>query len=83
MDQESNNPANKKSEGKTTSALTSWPDVVGLPAEEAERRIKEDNPKLRLQVVGPDGCVTADFVTDRVWIFVDSEGKVIRTPTIG
>ncbi|XP_020598985.1 subtilisin inhibitor CLSI-I-like [Phalaenopsis equestris] len=83
MDQETNHPANKESEGETTSGLRSWPEVVGLTAEEAEKRIKEDDPKLRLQVVGPDRCVTADFVTDRVWIFVDSEGKVIRTPTIG
>ncbi|KAH0464875.1 hypothetical protein IEQ34_004978 [Dendrobium chrysotoxum] len=75
MDEETNNTANTKSEGES-SVRRNWPELLGLTGEEAKKRIKEENPALRLHVVGPDRMVTADFRSDRVWIWVDSEGKV-------
>ncbi|KAI0519135.1 hypothetical protein KFK09_006575 [Dendrobium nobile] len=82
MDGKTNNAANTKSEGES-SVRRSWPELLGLTGEEAKKRIKEENPALDLHVVGPDGMVTADFRSNRVWIWVDSEGKVNRTPSIG
>ncbi|PKA51972.1 Subtilisin inhibitor 1 [Apostasia shenzhenica] len=64
-------------------ARDNWPEVVGLPAEEAEKKIREEQPESRIQIVGPDQMVTMDFSTGRVRIFVDSAGKVASTPRIG
>ncbi|KAL7095571.1 hypothetical protein ACP275_10G032600 [Erythranthe tilingii] len=61
-----------------------WPEVVGLTAEEAERKIKEEMPAgTRVDVVQPDWFVTMDYRTDRVRIFIDSTGKVHKPPMIG
>ncbi|KAI4356498.1 hypothetical protein L6164_000520 [Bauhinia variegata] len=62
---------------------TSWPELVGVTAEEAERKIKEDMAGAEIQVVPPDHFVTADFRPQRVRLYVDQSQKVIRTPGIG
>lgn len=60
-----------------------WPELVGLPSEEAERRIKEEKPGINVRIIPPDSMVTMDFRTDRVRIFTDTSGKVSRAPMIG
>ncbi|KAL0451123.1 UNVERIFIED_CONTAM: Subtilisin inhibitor 1 [Sesamum latifolium] len=61
-----------------------WPEVVGLTAEEAERKIKEEMPAgTHIYVLPSDSFVTMDFRTDRVRIFTDSYGKVSTPPRIG
>lgn len=62
---------------------TSWPELVGLTPEEAEKKIKEESPKISVQVVPPNSFVTMDYRLDRVRIFVDTSGKVARSPTLG
>jgi hypothetical protein len=62
---------------------TSWPELVGVTAEEAERKIKEEKSGAEIQVVPPDSFVTADYRTQRVRLYVDESNKVIRTPGIG
>ncbi|XP_045819795.1 subtilisin inhibitor CLSI-I-like [Trifolium pratense] len=62
---------------------TSWPELVGATAEEAERKIKEEISGAEVQVVPPDSFVTADYRTQRVRLYVDESNKVIRTPGIG
>ncbi|KAG8376932.1 hypothetical protein BUALT_Bualt09G0115500 [Buddleja alternifolia] len=65
--------------GKST-----WPEVVGLTAEEAMKKIKQEMPSaIHIHVVPSDSFVTMDFRTDRVRIFIDSSGKVFKQPTIG
>ncbi|PIM98146.1 hypothetical protein CDL12_10272 [Handroanthus impetiginosus] len=61
-----------------------WPKVVGLTTEEAERKIKEEMPDgTSIQIVSPDSFLTMDYRTDRVRIFIDSSGKVSKPPKIG
>ncbi|CAK8564572.1 unnamed protein product [Lathyrus sativus] len=63
---------------------TSWPELVGVSADEAEKKIKEDKPDAYIQVVPHDQpVVTGDFVFNRVRLFVDESNKVTRTPIIG
>jgi hypothetical protein len=62
---------------------TTWPELVGFTAEEAERRIKEEKPGAQIQVVQPDCFVTMDFRQNRVRLHVDSLGKIQRAPRIG
>ncbi len=62
---------------------TNWPELVGLTAEEAEMKIKEEMPMAEVQVIPQDHFVTMDFRTNRVRIFVDSSSIVVRAPMIG
>lgn len=69
--------------GSNPAAKTTWPELVGLTAEEAERKIKEEKPGAQIQVVQPDCFVTMDFRQNRVRLHVDSLGKIERAPRIG
>lgn len=62
---------------------TSWPELVGLPSEEAHRKIKEEMPDANVQVIPSNHVITMDFRLDRVRIFTDSAGKVKREPSVG
>uniref|UniRef100_A0A0E0I3R3 Subtilisin-chymotrypsin inhibitor-2A n=1 Tax=Oryza nivara TaxID=4536 RepID=A0A0E0I3R3_ORYNI len=59
---------------------TSWPEVVGLPVEEAKKVILKDMPDADIVVLPAGSPVTQDFRPNRVRIFVDT---VASTPTIG
>ncbi|GMP85518.1 hypothetical protein CsSME_00038637 [Camellia sinensis var. sinensis] len=69
--------------GSGTTLKTTWPELVGLPAEEAERKIKEEMPEVLIQVVPPDCLVTMEFIESRVRLYVDSSGKIVNPPIIG
>ncbi|XP_015583198.1 subtilisin inhibitor CLSI-I [Ricinus communis] len=69
--------------GSNSPARKTWPDLVGVMAEEAERKIKEDMPGVEVQVVQPNCFITMDFREGRVRLFIDSSGKVARPPRIG
>ncbi|QCD95748.1 subtilisin inhibitor 1 [Vigna unguiculata] len=62
---------------------TSWPELVGVTAEEAETKIKQEMSDAQIQVVPHDSFVTADYNPKRVRLYVDESNKVTRTPTIG
>lgn len=60
-----------------------WPELVGLPADEAVKRIQTANPALNVLIVPEGSAVTRDFRVDRVRVYADSEGKVAREPKRG
>lgn len=63
---------------------TEWPEVVGLASEEAENKIKREAAAgTKIHVVPSNSFVTTDFRMDRVRIFIDSSGKVVKPPRIG
>lgn len=62
---------------------TSWPEVVGMPVEEAEKVIKKDMPEANIVVLASGSLVTLDLRSDRVRIFVDTVTEAPRVwPTI-
>lgn len=69
--------------GTNNPTKKSWPELVGVTAEEAEKKIKEEMPEAEIQVVPHDSFVTADFKPHRVRLYVDLSNKVIRIPGIG
>lgn len=69
--------------GPNAAAIKTWPGLVGLTAEEAEKKIKEERPGAQVQVVPPNSFVTMDFRHNRVRLYVDSSGKVERPPSVG
>ncbi|MBA0726576.1 hypothetical protein Golax_002397 [Gossypium laxum] len=69
--------------GPSTAPKMEWPQLVGLTPEEAERKIKEDMPRVQIQVVQANCFVTMDFNHGRVRLYLDPSGKVERPPRIG
>ncbi|KAM7526374.1 hypothetical protein LguiA_016276 [Lonicera macranthoides] len=69
--------------GGSNEGPKTWPEVVGMAAEEAEKKIKEEMPRALIKIIPQDHFVTMDYRTDRVRIFVDPSGKVARPPSIG
>ncbi|KAL5807083.1 hypothetical protein ACOSQ4_029816 [Xanthoceras sorbifolium] len=67
----------------TAAPKREWPELVGLAAEEAEKKIKEEKPGAHVQVVQSSCFLTMDFREDRVRVFVDESRKVERPPRIG
>eukprot|EP01040_Poterioochromonas_malhamensis_P010443 gene10443-11362_t len=60
-----------------------WEHLVGRTGHEAKEMILKERSSLHVHVVPANAMVTMDYRTDRVRIYVDSEGKVARAPVIG
>ncbi|KAJ8563176.1 hypothetical protein K7X08_031628 [Anisodus acutangulus] len=61
----------------------SWPELLGVTVEEAEMKIKEEKPELKIHIIPPNSMVTMDYRLDRVRLFVDESGKVAQEPRLG
>ena len=61
-----------------------WPELVGIPASDAEATIlAETNFGVEVIVVHEGSFVTMDYRMDRVWLWVDDGNRVAREPTLG
>ncbi|MFD3720760.1 serine protease inhibitor [Streptomyces sp. NPDC058674] len=60
-----------------------WPELVGRTADEAVAAIRSACPDAEVPVVAEGCMVTMDFREDRVRVFVDADGRVVRTPRVG
>ncbi|XP_061360411.1 subtilisin inhibitor 1-like isoform X3 [Gastrolobium bilobum] len=63
--------------GTNNPTKTSWPELVGVTAEEAEKKIKEEMAGVEIQVVFPGYSVTFDYKIQRVRLYVDESKKPI------
>ncbi|KAK1428385.1 hypothetical protein QVD17_17218 [Tagetes erecta] len=62
----------------------SWPELVGARGATAAARIERENPRVdAIVVVDGRDSVTTDFRCDRVWVWVNFNGVVVRAPFIG
>ncbi|CAI9288488.1 unnamed protein product [Lactuca saligna] len=62
---------------------SSWPELVGATGDAAAKKIEKENPRVDAIVLLDGTPTTRDFRCDRVWVWVNSSGVVIRTPKIG
>ncbi|KAK7345803.1 hypothetical protein VNO77_16414 [Canavalia gladiata] len=62
---------------------SSWPEVVGANGEVAAAKIERENERVRAIVVLDGSLVKMDFRCNRVWVWVNKQGFVIRVPKIG
>ncbi|CAL0321138.1 unnamed protein product [Lupinus luteus] len=62
---------------------SSWPELVGVQGTEAEATIERENPLVDAIIVLDGSIVTADVRCDRVRVWVNTNGIVIKVPTIG
>jgi cytoskeletal protein RodZ len=67
---------------KDTSNKKSWPELVGVPVEDAIAVISEERPDLEIETIPYDFMFTTDYDTSRVRIFTKA-GLVFQTPVIG
>eukprot|EP00727_Mastigamoeba_balamuthi_P001566 m51a1_g11406 hypothetical protein (68) ;mRNA; r:7607-7938 len=62
---------------------SSWPELVGQTAEAARQAIARERPDVTIHVLKGDCCVTMDYRLDRVRVFTDDNGVVLRAPRLG
>ncbi|KAI3526646.1 hypothetical protein L1887_05906 [Cichorium endivia] len=62
---------------------SSWPELVGENGQAAAAKIEKENPRVDAIVLLDGTPTTRDFRCDRVWVWVNSSGVVLRSPKIG
>ncbi|KAK1428386.1 hypothetical protein QVD17_17219 [Tagetes erecta] len=62
---------------------SSWPELVGSTGDAAAAKIEKENPLVDAIVLLDGTPTTKDFRCNRVWVWVDSHGVVLRPPKIG
>ncbi|KAJ0807182.1 putative proteinase inhibitor I13, potato inhibitor I [Helianthus annuus] len=67
----------------TCKGKNSWPELVGTKGDAATATIERENPRVDATEVLEGSMVTTDFRCDRVRVWVNSSGVVVRPPTIG
>lgn len=69
----------------TNTNVSSWggQSLVGMTGEEAKASIQAINRTLEVHIVPEGSMMTADYILNRVRIFVDKNGKVAREPQRG
>ncbi|GMI01271.1 hypothetical protein TrLO_g9534 [Triparma laevis f. longispina] len=64
--------------------IAKWPETIGMEGIEAAEYIQNSRPDLAtVTVIGERDIMTRDMRFDRVRIFVDENGEVIKCPRIG
>lgn len=64
--------------------IAKWPETIGMEGIEAAEYIQNARPDLAtVTVMGERDIMTRDMRFDRVRIFVDENGEVIKCPRIG
>ena len=70
-------------ETESSSTTTSWSHLVGKQGTEAQEYILKEHPQMQVVIITHNQPVTKDFRTERVRVFVDDSGNVVRPPTVG
>ncbi|KMT00378.1 hypothetical protein BVRB_9g216830 [Beta vulgaris subsp. vulgaris] len=60
-----------------------WPELLGKKAQVAKRTIEKENHLVKGVIVKQGSFVTHDYRCDRVWIWTNDAGIVVKVPHIG
>ncbi|KAJ0052299.1 hypothetical protein Pint_01776 [Pistacia integerrima] len=63
--------------------MSSWPELLGANEEATAAQIEKENNNVDAIVILEGSPTTKDFRCDRVWVWVDNDGKFTQVPTIG
>jgi len=64
--------------------MESWPELVGIPGENAEAILNNKyGDTYLIQLVEYGSFVTMDYRTDRIRLYLDVDGNVMNTPEAG
>ncbi|KAI4369651.1 hypothetical protein MLD38_018072 [Melastoma candidum] len=61
----------------------SWPELVSMDGHQAAATIEAENHNVKANIIDEKSLVIQNFDCTRVWVRVNSEGKVSETPKIG
>ncbi|XP_022035872.1 wound-induced proteinase inhibitor 1 isoform X2 [Helianthus annuus] len=61
----------------------SWPELVGKTGEVAAAIVEKENPLVNAIVILDGTPTPRNFSCERVWVWVNTDGVVIRTPVSG
>ncbi|KDP36376.1 hypothetical protein JCGZ_08645 [Jatropha curcas] len=61
---------------------SSWPELLGANGKAAAALIEKENKHVNAIVLKEGTPVTRDFRCDRVWVWVNECGVVVRVPII-
>ncbi|KAJ0638519.1 putative proteinase inhibitor I13, potato inhibitor I [Helianthus annuus] len=64
------------------SGKNSWPELIGEKGEVAKAIIEKENPQVHAIIISKNHMIS-NIVSNRVWVVVNAEGLVIKTPVIG
>ncbi|KAI3700759.1 hypothetical protein L2E82_45397 [Cichorium intybus] len=62
---------------------TSWPELVGEDGQYAVTIIEKENPLVNAETILEGTIIIQIYICDRVLVWVNKEGVVVSTPTIG
>ncbi|KDP42134.1 hypothetical protein JCGZ_03191 [Jatropha curcas] len=62
---------------------SSWPELLGANGQAAAALIEKENGNVNAIVLNERSPVTPDFRCDRVRVFVNDCGVVVRVPIVG
>jgi hypothetical protein len=68
---------------KGNEELSKWSHLVGKDGNEVLNTIKEEHPDFQVIIVKDGMMVTQDYRLDRIRIWVDGNGMVLRAPRAG
>ncbi|KAL3644946.1 hypothetical protein CASFOL_010126 [Castilleja foliolosa] len=61
---------------------SSWPELVGRNGQDAAAVIERENGNVNAIILRDGTPVPRDFRCDRVWVWINDYGVVVRTPII-
>lgn len=62
---------------------TSWPELVGEEGECAVNTIEKENDLVNARVIAEGTFIPEIYICDRVLVWVNENGVVVSTPTVG
>ncbi|KAJ0483632.1 putative proteinase inhibitor I13, potato inhibitor I [Helianthus annuus] len=62
---------------------TLWPELVGEEGDCAVNIIEKENAKVNAQTIAEGTSIPEIYICDRVLVWVNKEGIVVSTPTVG
>ncbi|KAL2927229.1 Proteinase inhibitor [Bienertia sinuspersici] len=60
-----------------------WPELLGKKASVAKSIIENENHLVKAIIVKQGKAVTLDYCCNRVWVWTNDAGNVIKVPIIG
>ncbi|KNA21306.1 hypothetical protein SOVF_043920 [Spinacia oleracea] len=60
-----------------------WPELVGNDGKTAALKIESENSSVHIFILQEGSPVTSDFRCDRVRVFINTRGIVVKTPVVG
>ena len=82
IEEDTKPPSHFSGIGSSDSSLT-WPDLVGLPGEEAKQFLEDLDQGYVVLIIPPGKPTTKDIRFDRIFLYVDEEGYVTMVPRPG